>query len=161
MPTQLSQRSTERGKERRWWPVVAPMAFIALAASLISPAGRHQWALSLFRQPTYYTTLSFNRAWALPSTAARGAPVTFSFSIGNHEGRAVTYRYLISEGPVGSGRSIKQSTKIIASGASWTVSAAVRAVCAGSPCRVEVSLAGRPEIIDFLVTLTAKRARNE
>ena len=160
MPTQLSELPTERARERRWWPVVAPLALIAIAVSLILPAGRHQWALSLFRQPTYYTSLSFDRAWALPSTAPSGAPLTFSFSVGNHEGQAVTYRYLISEGPAGKGHTVGQSTKIVAPGATWTVSTTVRAACTGSPCRVQVSLPGHPEMIDFLVTLSAKRARH-
>lgn len=158
MPTQLTERSTERAKERRWWPIVAPLAFIAIVASLILPAGRHQWALSLFRQPTYYTSLSFDRAWALPTTAARGAPFTFSFSVDNHEGRSVTYRYLISEGPADEGHIVGQSMKVVAPGATWAVSTTVHAVCTRSPCRVQVSLPGHPEIIDFLVTLVAKRA---
>jgi hypothetical protein len=161
MPTQPSDESTERTRERRWWPVVAPLALIAIAASLIFPAGRHQWALSLFRQPTRYTSLSFDRASNLPSTAPAGAPLTFSFSVGNHEGRAVTYRYLISEGSSGKEETVvEQSTRMIASGATWTVSTSVAARCTGSPCRVQVSLPGHPEIIDFLVTLTARRARH-
>jgi hypothetical protein len=158
MPTQPNRRSAERAKERRWWPVVAPLAFIAIGASLILPAGRHQWALSLFRQPTYYTSLSFERSWALPSAAKRGAPLAFSFSIGNHEGRAVVYRYLISEGPVGKGDSVGQSMKVVAPGATWTVSTTVRATCTTPRCRVQVSLPGHPEIIDFLITMTGKRA---
>ena len=158
MSTQLSERPTERDRERRWWPVVVPLALIAIAASLILPAGRHQWALSLFRQPTSYTSLSFGKAWALPTTAVRGAPLTFSFSVGNHEGRAVTYRYLLSEGPASKGHTVGQSTKIVAPGATWTVSTTVRAACTSSPCRVQVSLPGHPEMIDFLVTLTANRA---
>lgn len=160
MPAQLSERSTGRARERRWWPVAAPLAFIAIAASLILPAGRHQWALSLFRQPTYYTSLSFDRAWALPSTAASGAPLAFSFSVRNHEGRMVTYRYVISEGPAGRGHTVAQSMKVVALGATWTVSTSVRAVCTGSPCRVQISLPGHPEMIDFLVTLTARRAKH-
>jgi len=138
--------------------VLAPLAFMAIAVSLILPAGRHQWALSLFRQPTYYTSLSFDRAWALPDAATRGAHLTFSFSVGNHEGRPVTYRYLISEGPAGQRHTVGQSTKTVAPGAIWSVSTTVRAACTGTPCRVQVALPGHPEIIDFLVTLTDRRA---
>jgi hypothetical protein len=158
MPTSLSQRSTEQTRERRWWPVAAPLALVAVAVSLILPAGRHQWALSLFRQPTHFTSLSFDKAWALPGTATRGAPVLFTFSVGNHEGRAVTYRYLITEGPSGRAQTVAQSARVVAPGATWKVSTSVRAVCASSPCRVEVSLRGFPETIDFLLTVTAKRA---
>jgi hypothetical protein len=157
MHTQLSDNSTERPRERRWWPVVAPLALIAIAASLILPAGRHQWALSLFRQPTHYTSLSFDKAWALPSSAAVGAPLTFSFNVSNHEGRAVTYSYRISEAP-GKDQTVGRSTKTVPAGATWTISTSVRAQCTGSPCRVQISLPGHPEVIDFLVTLTTKRA---
>lgn len=157
MSTQLSERPTERARERRWWPVVAPLALIAIAASLILPAGRHQWALSLFRQPTYYTSLAFDDSTELPSTAVRGGELNFSFTVGNHEGRSVTYRYLISEGSSGKGHAVGQSKKTVAPGASWTVSTAVPATCGGSPCRVQVSLPGHPEMIDFLVTLTASQ----
>lgn len=158
MATQLSQRSTEQARERRWWPVVVPLALIVIVGSMMLPAGRHQWALSLFRQPTYYTSLSFDKAWALPGAATSGAPVTFSFSVGNHEGRAVTYRYRITEGPSGKRITVGQSTRVVAPGATWTVATSVRALCAASPCRVQVSLPGHPETIDFLLTLTAKRA---
>jgi hypothetical protein len=162
MPIQPNEMSTERATERRWWPVAVPLALLAIAASLILPAGRHQWALSLFRQPTYYTSLSFDTPWALPSSAYMGAPLTFSFSVGNHEGRAITYRYLISEGPAaaGQGHAVAQSTKIVAPGATWSVSTRVRAACTSWPCRVEVSLPGHPEIIDFLVTLKGQAASN-
>ncbi len=151
------ESAPRRARRRRWWPVVAPIALIAVAASLLTPAGRHQWALSLFRQPTYYTALSFNRAWALPATAAWDAPLSISFSVSNHEGRTVTYRYVLSETPVGepgTATTLKRSARVVPAGATWTVSTSVRPTCASSSCRVEVSLPGYPETIDFLVNLT-------
>lgn len=148
----------EPTRKRRWWAVVAALVLVAIGVSLALPAGRHQWAISLFRQPTYYTSLSFDKAGALPSTAAIGAPVRFSFSVGNHEGRAVSYRYVISEAPAAKGHSVEQATKVVPRGTTWTVSLAVPLKCSSSPCRVQVSLPGHPETIDFLVTLTAKRA---
>jgi hypothetical protein len=144
-------------RRRRWWPFVAPIALIAVGVSLLTPAGRHQWALSLFRQPTDYTALSFNKAWALPATAAWDAPLSVSFSVSNHEGRTIRYRYLLSETPGGESRTattLKQSARVVPAGATWTVSTSVRPTCASSSCRVEVSLPGYPETIDFLVNLT-------
>jgi hypothetical protein len=147
----------DRHQDRRWWPILVPLALVALAASLVLPAGRHQWALSLFRQPTYYTALSFNRASALPTTAAENALVPFSFTIGNHEGRTITYRYLVTETAAGSkSRVMKQSTKVVVAGAESTVSVAVRFSCALSPCTVQVSLPGHPETIDFLMTRSTR-----
>jgi hypothetical protein len=147
----------QQARHRRWWPFVAPIVLVAVAVSLLTPAGRHQWALSLFRQPTYYTALSFNKAWALPATAAWDAPLSVSFSVANHEGRAVRYRYVLTEtAGGGSGRptTLKQSAKLVPAGSTWTVSTSVRPTCASSTCRVEVSLPGHPETIDFLLDLT-------
>jgi hypothetical protein len=146
----------QAARQRRWWPFVAPIAAIAVAVSVVIPAGRHQWALSLFRQPTYYTALSFDKAWALPATAAWDAPLSVSFSVANHEGRAVRYRYVLSERAGGSrtATTLKQSARLVPDGGTWTVSTSVRPTCASSTCRVEVSLPGHPETIDFLLNLT-------
>jgi hypothetical protein len=142
-------------RPRRWWPVVTALLVLAIGASLLSGSGRRQWALSLIRQPTHYTVLSFTKAWALPTTAVRGRPLTITFSVGNQEGRAVDYRYVITESAGGVSRRLGKSSKILSAGASWTVTAVVRPTCATSPCKVEVSLPSYSEKIDFLVDLTA------
>jgi hypothetical protein len=153
----IGESLIDRHQDRRWWPILVPLALVALAISLVLPAGRHQWALSLFRQPTYYTALSFNRASALPTTAVENALVPISFTIGNHEGRTIAYRYLVTETAVGSrSRVMKQSTKVVAAGAESTVSVVVRFACALSPCTVRVSLPGHPETIDFLMTRSTR-----
>jgi Protein of unknown function (DUF1616) len=149
---------TDRPRERRWWPFVAPVVLAALAISLLLPAGRHQWALSLFRQPTSYTALSFNHASALPARAVKNAPLRISFDIANHEGRAVRYRYVVSQTSAGEAstfRMLGESAKSVASGTTWSVTTSIRPSCTRSPCRVEVALPGHPETIDFLLTLTA------
>lgn len=147
----------QQARQRRWWPFVAPIVLVAVVVSVLTPAGRHQWALSLFRQPTYYTALSFNKAWALPATVAWDAPLNVSFSVANHEGRAVRYRYVLTEkagGGSGTTTTLKQSARLVPDGGTWTVSTSVRPTCASSTCRVEVSLPGHPETIDFLLNLT-------
>lgn len=145
---------------RRWWPVLVPLAVLAIGVSLLLPAGRHQWALSLFRQPMRYTALSFNKAWALPTTAVINEPIAISFTIGNQEGRAMDYRYGIIESAGGISHTLGESTRIVAAGATWIVSTVIRPTCATSPCRVEVWLPGHPETIDFLVTLRAGRKKH-
>jgi hypothetical protein len=122
------------------------------------PGIRHQWALSLFRQPTDYTALAFNNASALPATAVRDEPVSISFSIANHEGRAISYRYVLTETASGPPTTLQQSSRLVETGGTWTVATSVRPSCPGSRCRIQVSLPGHPETIDFLVTLTSKRA---
>lgn len=137
----------------------AVLAF-AIGISVLLPAGRHQWALSLFQQPTRYTALSFNRPWALPATAVVNKPVSVSFTISNHERRTVDYRYVLSASNGRNSRVLGGAGKSLAAGANWTVSAVVRPTCGGSSCRVEVSLPGHPETIDFLVTLKAQRGKH-
>jgi len=128
-----------------------PLALLAAGASLLSPSGRHQWALSLFRQPARYTVLAFDRPSALPTPASVNAAITVSFMVGNHEGHEVTYRYVLTSGGRRS-RILAESTRAVAAGATWTVSAMVRPRCDVSPCRIKVALPGHPETIDFLVT---------
>jgi hypothetical protein len=123
---------------------------------MLSPAGRHQWALSLFRQPTRYTVLSFNQGWKLPTTAIRNEPIGFSFTVANDEGRVVSYRYVLTASGGGSSHILGESTRAVAAGATWTVSTAVRPTCEASPCRIEISLPGHPEAIDFLVVLSGR-----
>jgi hypothetical protein len=136
---------------------LAPLVVLAIASSLISPAGRHQWALSLFRQETPTTTLFFNKAWTLPSTAVARAPLSVSFTIDNEEGRAVNYRYVLSVSDGKHSRVLRKSARIVDAGQAWTVSTVIRPACDVSRCHVEVSLPGYPETIDFLVTLKARK----
>ncbi len=149
------------GEIRRWWPFAAGAVAVALALSLILPAGRHQWALSLFRQPTHYTALGFKYAWLLPSISRTGKYVPVFFTVTNHEGKTVDYHYLMRErGPVGSWQPLpeKGSAKV-ANGATWTIDTRVVPRCSASPCRVEVLLPSHPEIISFLVSLSPRRRR--
>ena len=156
-PGRPRRRGGGRGQARRW--ALALVAGLALAGSVISPAARHQWALALIRQPDTYTALSFGRAWALPAAASRGQPLPVSFTIVNHEGRALRYRYVLAA--IGARRSLVLATaaRTIPAGRAWSVSARIRPDCAGSPCRVQVSLPGHPESIDFVVTLRKRRDR--
>lgn len=141
--------------QHRWWPVLGPIALAAVGASLITPAGRHQWALSIFRQRTPYTALSFNNPAALPTIAAANKPIPISFDIVNDEGRTINYRYVLSEWSAGKAKTLQMASKVVASGATWTVPTIVRPTCPDSPCRMEVSLPGHPETIDFLLTITS------
>jgi hypothetical protein len=137
---------------RRWWPTVTGLVALAVGASLLLPAGRHQWALSLIRQPTPYTVLFFNKPAALPTTDAIDKQITVSFTVGNHEGRLMDFRYVLSVSSGRDSRILEESTRPIAPGAMWTVTRRFRPRCSISPCRIEVSLPGHPETIDFLLS---------
>ena len=143
-------------KPRRWWPVVTPIAVVVIAVSLLLPAGRHQWALSLFRQPTPYTILAFNNPSTLPVTTRKNDPVEFGFRVGNQEGRSVRYRYVLSVMKNGHSRILGKSSKTVAAGATWTVAATIRPACGSTECRIEVSLPGHPETIYFILNSPAQ-----
>lgn len=157
--THVEKQDPSRGSERearRWWPIVTPLAALVIGISLLLPAVRHQWALSIFRQPSRYTALSFNKAWALPSEARRGKPIPVSFTVGNQEERPELYRYVLSESAGRFSKKIGENRRIVAGGDTWTVTTVVRPTCGRSPCRIEVSLPGHREVIDFLITLRAR-----
>jgi hypothetical protein len=156
----VSRTVTARAEAReptgpRWWLVIAPLAVLVLAATLILPAGRHEWALSIFKQPTPYTALSFDKSWAMPTTVVRGNPLPISFVIDNKEGRTVQYRYVVSESSPGVSGTLAHSTKKVEAGRSSTVHMVIRPTCLVSPCRIQVSLPGNSESIDFLTAVKA------
>jgi hypothetical protein len=152
------QQPQAEPKQRRWWPVVLPIGLLGLLASVLLPTGRHQWALSLVRQPSPYTTLYFDKASDLPETlGAGGKTIKLSFTIGNHEGTAVDYRYVITTSGTQRTRVLQQATRTIVAGAATTVSVRVRPRCGSSDCRVQISLPGHPEKIDFLIAVKAGR----
>jgi len=140
---------------RRWWPFLVPLVVIGLAVSFVIPSTRHQWALSVFRQPTRYTALSFNGAWKLPSSVVAYQPLSIAFVIDNQEGRTEDYRYVITQTSAGLTSTLGESAETVAAGRSHTVSTVIRPSCLVSPCRIRVSLPGHPETIDFLATVRA------
>ena len=146
--------SGDEPRTRRWWPFIVTLIALAVIISLLTPSGRHEWAVSLFRQPTRYTALSFNKAAALPRTAAVNQPIPVSFTISNQEGRTEHYRYVLSDSAAGYSHILGGSSKVVPPGATWRVSTVVRPTCTQSPCQVEVALPGYPETIDFIVMLT-------
>ena len=142
--------------QHRWLTVVA-VTTVLVAISLLLPGGRHQWAVSLFRQPTRYTVLAFSDPANLPDRARLGQSLTVAFTISNYEGRALTYRYVLSEDSKGAHKVLGASARPVAAGRTAAVVTTVRPSCRTSPCRIEVSLPGHPETIDFLVSLVTQR----
>lgn len=147
------QTRGRRAAQRRWWPIITPIIVVAALMSLLFPSGRHEWALSLFHEREHYTVLSFNKAWKLPVVAVKGAPMTVSFTIGNHEGRPVRYRYVLTASGNGVSRGVKADARTLADGASWTVTTVIKPVCPSSACLIKVALPGHAQQIDFHVTL--------
>ncbi len=144
---------------RRWWPYVTGLVVLAIGASLLSPAGRHQWALSIFRQPTRYTTLFFSNAATLPTTLVGSQPIPISFTVRNDEGHPANYRYVVVSSDRVYTNTLGQGSRTVAPGAAWRVALVVRPRCKLSPCRIKVSLPHYREVIDFQVILEPAPAR--
>ena len=139
---------------RRRWTLVAAAAVILAGISVATPAGRHQWALSLIRQPTPYTVLTFENAGHLPTGVSSGGRLDLSFSVTNHEGRNVRYRYLVTSASSGQIPVVLQRGILsVPVGVRQTKSVSVVPTCQGSPCQVQVSLPGPAESIDVQVAL--------
>ncbi len=139
-----------RGRPRPWWPIVTAILVVIIAVSALVPAGRHQWALSLFRQPTPYTALSFDDPTSLPTAAKPGDSLAFTFSIANHEGHSLHYAYVVTSSPGGS--TPTTATTTVANGRTRAISVSVDPQCSGTPCRIRVMLPTQKQSIDFLVT---------
>ncbi len=139
----------------RWdfWLLGTGLLAVALAvASFLSPWVRHEWALSLERQPARYTQLGFTNAASLPTTGVRGKGIPVSFLITNDEGRQVSYRYVVASGSGTKLTTLSSGTTVLAAGASWGVRIVVVPKCAAASCRVQVSLPEQDESIDFILT---------
>jgi hypothetical protein len=141
----------------RWdfWLLGAGLLAIAFAAaSFVSPWVRHEWTLSLQRQPTPYTQLGFTDAANLPVAGVPGDSIPISFVITNDEGRQVSYRYVVASGSGTKLTALSSGTRVLAAGASWGVGIAIVPKCAATAtsCRVQVSLPEQNESIDFILT---------
>ena len=149
-----NEATTTGATGRRWWPFVLAVIALLVGASLLFPAGRHQWAISIIRQPTHYTTLSFQDAGNLPSSITSGAPMHLSFTVANHEGRRIRYPYVLTSANVSPGRAptvLDRAILTVPSGGQRTASITVRPLCTSASCRLQISLPGHPETIDALV----------
>jgi hypothetical protein len=147
-------------RRRRLWPLALAAVVALVGLSFVSPAGRHQWALSFIRQPSRFTALSFQNAAALPRNIEAGARIHLAFTVANHEGRQTKYPYVLSSAnPNGtSARTVLDRAALtVPSGTQRTASVTVRPVCAASACEVQVSLLGHPETLDVLLDVHRHR----
>ena len=149
-------------KPPRWdfWLLGTGLLAIALAvASFLSPSIRHEWSLSLQRQPTPYTQLGFTNAASLPATGVPGKGIPVSFTITNDEGKQVSYRYVVASGSGTTLTTISSGSTVIAAGHSFGVGIVVVPKCAAASCRVQVSLPEQGESIDFMLTYPAQTGK--
>ena len=140
------------------WAVGGALAALAVlvVASLLIPAGRHQWAVSFVRQPTPTTSLAFTHPTALPSSAKSGDPVTLAFTVANHEGRDQHYQYVVtSQSPGQTPALVARGSVAVADGTAQSVVRDVVPQCTGSSCVVQVALPEQSVLIDVRLDLHA------
>jgi hypothetical protein len=151
-----------RYQSPRWdfWLLGTGLLAIALAvASFLSPWVRHEWSLSVQRQPAPYTQLGFTNTASLPATGVAGKGIPVSFNITNDEGRQVSYRYVVESGSGTTLTTISSGTTVIDAGQSSGVHLVVVPKCAAASCRVQVSLPEQNESIDFMLTYPAQTGK--
>jgi O-antigen/teichoic acid export membrane protein len=138
---------------RRWWVVAVVTVALLIGASLLSPAGRHQWAISILRQSTHDTTLSFEQAARLPTTVTAGKSVHLLFTVSNNEGRRVDYSYVVTSANTDGShtRVLEHSTVAVPNGRTQAVAVTAAPACKDSSCRLEISLPSQKETIDALI----------
>ena len=149
--SRASRRSPKSRDHRRWWPVLTAIFVVVIGLSLLIPWSRHQWVLSLVRQPTRYTALSFVHPTSLPYEAELNQTIRFSFSIANYEGHSVDYRYSVATSPTHEPQAPDVSHVRLSNDQRASIPISVPLACDASPCRIRVSLAGYTQSIDFLV----------
>jgi len=143
-----------------WWLWgVGAVTVLLVLATLVSPRVRHEWALSLGRQPTPSTQLGFSDAAALPATAVRGKAIPISFAITNDEGKEMSYQYVVASGSGTTLSSLKAASKTVAAGASWDVNLTVVPKCAATSCHIQVTLPRQNESIDFRFTYQSQNVK--
>jgi hypothetical protein len=140
---------------RPWWAV--GVGSILLAGSLLTPQGRHEWSVSLFRQPSAITTLSFADPSALPAEWTCGRTLPVQFVVENRQGRTADLHYVVTqEDDLGARAAAMraQGTLTVADGTAAPVTVQVRPDCPATSSRIRVSVVGHPQTIFFHVRLS-------
>jgi hypothetical protein len=129
---------------------VAVAGLTALASQ--SPAVRSQIKVSAIRQPTPYTELYFTDHTNLPAVLSTTQANDFGFTIGNHEGEALSYPYVVTA------TSAQGTTKIVGgtvradSGRLVNTTVSLLVPAPATQYVITVQLSGRPEMIHFAAT---------
>jgi len=144
-------------KRRRRWPFLVVAVVLLIGASLLTltPAGRHRWDVSVLRRPTAATTLSFDAAEKLPSSATAGETVHLLFAVVNNEGRRIDYPFTVtSTNADGSdARVLERSTVDVPADRVQQVAVSAPAICTDSVCRLTIRLPEQAESIDVLIRI--------
>jgi hypothetical protein len=138
------------------------VALFAVAAVLVlggltalawgSAAVRRQISLSVTRQPTPFTELYFTDHTNLPAFLSTSYTNEFAFTIGNHEGEALSYPYVVTAKSSQATTTLATGTVKVDSGRSVRVPVSFLAPEPATQYVITVQLSGHPELIHFAAT---------
>jgi hypothetical protein len=133
--------------------IVAAIALAGLSAfAWQSPAVRKQITESVARQSTPYTELYFTDHTNLPSFLSTSYTNDFAVSIGNHEGKAVSYPYQVTAKSAQGTTKVSSGAVEVGSGRVVSTSISFLAPAPALQYVITVQLLGRPEMIHFAAT---------
>lgn len=118
--TNPAGNESRRWDRRRRAGITVGLAVLLLLLVAIAAAFprqlKHQWELSVVRQPTPYTQLYFTAPASIPSVLAAGQQNTFDFTIENDEGRAYRYTYVVTLQDSRARQQVSKETVMVNSG---------------------------------------------
>ena len=133
--------------------IAVVLALVGLTAfAWRSPAVRRQISLSVTRQPTPFTELYFTDHTNLPAILSTSDSNQFAFTIGNHEGKALSYPYVVTAQSSHGTTTLATGTVDVDAGRSVPVPVSFLAPEATTQYVITVQLSGRPQLIHFAAT---------
>jgi uncharacterized membrane protein len=116
------------------------------------PAAVRELRSSTTREPAAFTELYVTDPSRLPKHLVAGTPARFGFTIRNHEGRAVTYSYVVTATGGGPTATVTQGQASVRSGDGVDLSATFVPRQPATTYLFVVRLLGRSETIHFTGT---------
>jgi hypothetical protein len=141
-------------RRRLTWKVAWAGAaiFIALAGilAIVFPTQfKHQFAISVTRQPTPYTQLFFANSTTLPRELSLNRPNDVKFTVVNNEGRAATYHYTVTMAVGNQAKIAGQGSFALGDNQSITQTAVIKPSSRRSQYLVKITLDGTGSFIQF------------
>jgi hypothetical protein len=117
-----------------------------------SPTLTNQVAESVSRRPAQFTELYFTAPAKIPKRLSISNPNTFTFTIANHEGRALAYPYVVTAQSPEGASTISQHIRRVAPGGVAEETVQFMPEHSATSYLFSVQISGRPEVIHFVGT---------
>jgi FlaG/FlaF family flagellin (archaellin) len=129
------------------------IAVIALVfnVAISTPSGARALVSATTVRPDPHTDFSFNDSAHLPTTMATASSAVVSFHLANHEGRSMTYQYIVLQHATSGDIPITAGTVTLADGGSADETAHITQTLTRQTSRIVVLLADPSKSISFPV----------